>query len=239
MIEYAYSILSNRLRQAGLLVILAISINVSSCNKGGKDKEAPEEQASAKGFGESQERPEGSALVLPAGVAIENPHNLRGYSEFEPELCDDKDPETAKGIGDMVWICLPFRNTTNRTITVTIPRGWIVISKTLKADRTFKTQNGILVVPVTIEVPPLAVFYQSLRMICLNADRDFSTTGDYFEAGPVTSYKPMTDLLDLLNSKQINHSEHEGLIQAVVWKVTEGKELSTSEKSEIAAIPDK
>lgn len=226
-------------RVVALAILLTGGSQLLSCKKNDKQEEPKQDTSIAKGFGYSQERPEGDALVLPQGVSIENPTHIRGYDEYQQELCDNKDPQTAKGIGHMVWICLPFRNNTNRPITITIPHGWVIISKKRTVDTTFRTQNGILVVPVTVQLPPLAVFYQSLRMICLNSDRRFSTANDYFEAGPVTKNRVMLDLLELMNSKQISNDAHAGLMQSIVWKTSEGKEISAREREEINAIPNK
>jgi hypothetical protein len=210
--------------------ILLFSGLLFCCGK--KDKDPEKTEIIKKGFDYSQERPEGTPFQLPSSVTINGP--IKGYSIFQNEFCDNKDDKDAKGVGDLVRVCIPFFNNSNSRVTVTFPPGLIFISKNLKI------QNGILVEQVIIEIPPKEVFYLPLFLCCINASRSPSNTNEEFELGPVTNDKDMLDLVNWLNTKNMTGGPFiSAWVQSAVWSVSRGEPIKAQDKTDIMNLPNK
>jgi hypothetical protein len=200
------------------------------CNK--KDKGPEKTETTKKGFGNSEERPEGTPFKLPAAVTINGP--MKGYSQYYPEFCDNKEEKDAKGTGDLVRLCIPFFNNSNQPVVITFPPGLIFIAKNLEY------QNGILVEQAVFEVPPQQQFYMPLFLCCLNSSRHPSMPGEEWEMGPVTNYKDMLDLVTLLNTKKLSRESDVTVpVQHAVWDVSNGEPIDDEYKDAIAKLPNK
>lgn len=150
-----------------------------------------------KGFGESEELPDGDEFELPDGVFYFAP--IKGYNPSAPGTCGCVSASSGKGLGDSVRICLPLENSTQNRVTVRLPAGLIFVSKNLDV------QNGILVEEVDIEIPPMGFMYIPLFLNCINAGRSFyASLDDEFVQGKVTTEKPVCELLELLAGKDLH-----------------------------------
>lgn len=118
-----------------------------------------------------------------------------------PENCAPQEPP--KGIGDLVRICPPLRNTTDTTgtplpITVTIPPGFVVVAEDPH------TQNGVLAQKQTVLIEPGRTINLPLHLFCLNNTRSGSSPQDTFQPGPILQYADFQELFDLLQDKELN-----------------------------------
>lgn|SRR5690606_20525228 len=77
-------------------------------------------------------------------------------------------------LGDLVRVCLGFTNTTNEAITITIPKGLIIIS----TDD--KTQNGLVIKVETIEIPANAAVSGHCRTTQTTTDRTLKNDKIHF-----------------------------------------------------------
>ncbi|WP_158703125.1 hypothetical protein [Allosphingosinicella vermicomposti] len=200
------------------------------------------------GFGASDLPPKGRPFVLPAGVSIVQP--IPGINMFEWEKCRNEDdgdnPPQEHGSGDSVQLCLEFRNTTGKPVTVDFPPGMIMESETTD------TQNGMLVQRASIVVPAKSVHYSLLYMYCLNAPRGVSGPASRYRLGPVTEEKDFVELFELLKNKRIpaklwdQPTNAAGamfpantMLQTAVSHLTSDKGLSAEDRKFIAALPNK
>src|SRR5690606_35755099 len=135
-------------------------------------------------------------------------------------------------LGDLVRVCLGFTNTTNEAITITIPKGLIIIS----TDD--KTQNGLVIKVETIEIPANAAVDFNLGAYCLNSGRTPALPGDVFEFGPVTQNSALNELMELVKNKRIDNVTASATIQAALWNITDGNGLTNGDKQAIAALPN-
>ena len=202
------------------------------CNK--KDKEPGKTETTKKGFADSEERPEGTPFQLPAAVTINGA--MKGYSQYYPQYCDNKEEKDGKGKGDLVRLCIPFFNNSNQPVTVSFPPGLIFIAKNLEY------QNGILVEQAVFEVPPQQQFYLPLFLCCLNSSRSPSMPGEEWEMGPITNDKDMLDLVTWLNTKNLTGAftpNGTRPVQGAVWNVSQGRPISDLDKKDIEGLPNK
>ncbi|SEI50643.1 hypothetical protein SAMN05216327_10294 [Dyadobacter sp. SG02] len=221
-----------------LFLILNLSLLGLACSKSGKDDD-PSFQF-AKGFGRSEERPEGVPFVWPVGLRLVG----------EPGTGDECFDAIYKqkrlfGHGGGVAVCLNFYNETDKPITLKLPPGLMFVSKTVEA------QNGLLLTVVTIEVPPKEQYLAQLNMMCVNPPRS-SSSGYEYEAQPiVTDHPALRPLIDLLANKRCNYEYYGGdydsqlaleigaTISVAAQDLIYGKPIHKQEQQAIAAIPEK
>lgn len=190
------------------------------------------------GWYRSEADPKGVLWAPPPG--IEMPTRLRGYSEYEEHLCNDKEganPPKLVGVGSMVQICMIFRNTIDPRINpggiikVVLPAGLTVIPE----DK--DTQNGILLQKQQLIVRPGQTIYLPLRMLCMNSDRDSSSTADWFRIGPVSSFAPFLKFAKDVENRKISleNGTDDGTPQAMIWKMGDPKGVSARQKAKYDA----
>jgi len=179
------------------------------------------------GLGLSKEAPEGPVFSLPPGLELQNP--ILAHSPENPVDCDNKYPEDGFGSGDAVTLCLIFRNTTDRSITLTLPPGLLVVA------HSDKVQGGFLVQRTVIEVPAGDRYFAPLFLHCANEDRDPSTPGDEYALGPVISYPQFEQFYRLLEGKQISRQET-AYVQFVIIRLTQGERLTQEDRATLAAM---
>ncbi|MFB1479462.1 hypothetical protein [Corallococcus sp. RDP092CA] len=185
------------------------------------------------GFGSSDKAPEGTPFALPAGVELVEP--IPGIDMFNWEDCRDDDetePPQEHGSGDLVQLCLNFRNNTGSPVTVEFPPGIIFESETTK------TQHGILVQRASIEVPAKPASYKLLYLYCLNNSRGASGLDSRYRKGPVTQYADFKELFTLLENKKIP-TKLTPEIQAAVYNLAGDRGLSSSDRAYINSLPNK
>lgn len=218
------------LHKATRMGLLLATMVLAACGGGDDDTDTPDggdnnpSGDARPGMGESLVEPTGNTFTLPKGLEWVTP--VKGYSIFEYEKCNDQDYTKARGSGDLVRLCLGLSNTTGQPISVVLPVGLIFISSSLK------TQNGMLVQSVTIEVPPAQTFFTPLFMYCINDGRDPSTPEDEFKPGPITTYSDFLQFFDLIKNKTIDEDET-GEVQAIVWNLSNGEGLSADDRAAI------
>lgn len=218
--------------------LLTILYSCASDNSTSDDDDETPDYVSAKGFGDSNEEPEGTPFILPAGITLEN---IYVRNHFEETDCDGKHLEGPRGRETLVPLCLVFRNNTNGPINIELPPGLIFVCQNIK------TQNGILSEGLTIEVPSDQYMVSPIRAYCLNDTRTIPGLGsDYkYKIGPVTKYKPMLDLFDKLKTKKIvSEIELENQlmtpkIQGFVWNLTHKAKLDSYNQKILDEIPNK
>jgi hypothetical protein len=190
------------------------------------------------GWYRSRADPTGEVWAPPPGIVM--PSRLRGYSEYEEHLCNDKGeekPPTLVGVGSMVQVCMIFRNTFDpRThpggiIKVTLPSGLTVIPE----DK--DTQNGILLQKRQVVVRPGETIFLPLRMLCMNSDRDSSSTADWFRIGPVSNFAPFRKFAKDVENRKISLEDgtDDGTPQAMVWAIGEPGGVSARQKAKYDA----
>ena len=229
--------MNNLTRSASLIVLTVLTLAFLACSKS-NDEDNIQEPEAKKGFGHSMDWPEGSPFDLPQGITIEEP--IRGYSEFTPEFCDDKTEEDAEGYGNMVRVCIPFKNNTGLPVTIVCPQGWILVSKKRsETGENLRIQNGILIRAATIVVPPQTTWYQPLFLFCVNSGWQASAPGFEYEPGPVTNDSDMLDLFTIVDKKQLTR-DHElaSYLQTAVWDASAGKPISKMALDVINALPE-
>ncbi|MBX2920921.1 MAG: hypothetical protein KF746_01915 [Chitinophagaceae bacterium] len=217
-----------------VFAFFSIALIQTNCNKDddASNPNGPDKTGSEwKGIGKSLETPEGTPFHLPAGIKLAG-NAIKGYDRNEC-VCQKKEEDCYRGTGELVRVCLGFTNTTNETITVTIPKGLIVISTDVEK------QNGLVIEVETFEIPAAQTVYYSLGTYCLNSGRSSVITGnDVFKLGPVTQNAAVNELMELLKNKRIDNIEAAGIVQAALWNITNGNGLTELDRQFIAALPN-
>lgn len=199
------------------------------------------------GLGDDPGLPRGTALRLPPGVAVSGPV-LGAYDAAE---CGGQ----VRGTGEAVTACLPLCNVNAQPVRVRLPAGLVLVSKSAS-----RYQNGLLVEPVEVDVPPTPCggggtpldkdpreldregpppkpqgFMVALRLFCLNESMAPSETGVPYAVGLVTDDPDLLALLAKLSGKRLD-GDAPVAIQRAVYSITEGGGLSASDQKAIAGL---
>ena len=216
--------------------ILGLSI-ISGCVKDDdmSDDDSTTDYVPAKGFAESNEEPEGSALVLPEGLSFEG---IEPYDILDETDCNGQ-PRVGAPAEGCVPLCLLFRNTSQHPVTLQLRPGLIFISKEIKI------QNGILIQKVSKEIPAKQYLYVPIRAQCINPGRFFPGVGDAFRMGPVTQNGPMLDLIKKLATKNLTvtgdiniDADVAAKIQSLVFSVARKGKMDDFDKSVFDQLPN-
>lgn len=219
-----------RLAWRAALVSTAVVLASCSCGGDGGDDGDGDETPSGEdrpGLSRNESAPEGLPFKLPEGLELEEP--IKGYHTPDPKDCDDKYEDEAKGQGELVRLCLIFRNTTNQPITLQLPPGLIFVS------RSRGVQNGMIAQRVAIEVPAGGQFFQPLFLYCVNSERDPATPEDEFDLGPVTQYQDFQELFRLLENKTVDSTNFPVVARAMT-DLSNGESLSSDLRARINAL---
>lgn len=111
----------------------------------------------------------------------------------------------------------------------------------LPAGITFKSlseedQNGILIQKETLHFTTGDTCTTVINLFCINASRHASNADSRFSIGPVTNAPSMLELIDLLKHKRI--ADDIGIVQGIVWDVSDYGGLTKEDRNVIAALPD-
>ncbi|NBD07618.1 MULTISPECIES: hypothetical protein [Corallococcus] len=217
-------------RLAWRAALVATAVALAACGsdseKNGDGDETPVGE-DRPGMGRDETAPQGTAFTLPTGLELEQP--IKGYNDPDPTDCDDKYEDEAKGQGELVRLCLIFRNTTNRPITVQLPPGLVFVS------RNRGVQNGMLAQRVTIEVPAGERYFQPLFLYCVNSERQPSSPEENYDMGPVTQYADFQELFRLLENKTVT-STNFPVVQQAMTDLSDNLGLSASIRARINAL---
>jgi hypothetical protein len=223
----------NFLFTSTLLIILVIT----NCCKPGSEKK-PEFQFE-KGFGRSTEHPVGVPFAWPAGLRV-----LDKPATEDDCFYDSVNKNRLFGHG-AVLICLNLYNETPAAITVRLPPGFMLVSKSLQV------QNMLLINTVTIVVPPREQYFATLIMICVNIDRESPYHDDYEDQPIVTDHPALRELAEAIRNKKCNFEDYGGksqdpnamraseLINSAVHDLIYGKPVKDGVMAELLALPDR
>jgi hypothetical protein len=217
-------------RLAWRAALVATTVALASCGgdgDGGDGGDNPPVGEDRPGFSRSEAPPEGQTFTLPVGLELQQP--VQGYHTADPTECDEKYEDEAQGHGDLVRLCLIFRNTTNQPITLQLPPGLIFVS------RNRAVQNGMLAQRVAILVPAGARFFQPLFLYCVNSERDSASREQYFDLGPVTQYSDFQELFRLLENKTVTNQNF-GVVQQAMTDLSDGRGLDSTIRAQINAL---
>ncbi|PUZ27696.1 hypothetical protein GA0116948_1031 [Chitinophaga costaii] len=222
----------------GLLTIFILCLSIiSGCAKDDdkSDDDSTTDYVPAKGFAESDEEPEGTALVLPDGLNFEG---IEPYYILDETDCNGE-PRVGAPAEGYVPLCLLFRNTLQHPITLQLPPGLIFISKETKI------QNGILVQKISKEIPAQQYLYVPIRAQCINPGRFIPGVGNVYRMGPVTQNGPMLDLIKKLATKNLAatgdiniDADIEAKIQRLVFNVARNGKMNDFDKSLLDQLPN-
>ncbi|OBX25128.1 hypothetical protein LX77_03230 [Gelidibacter algens] len=215
---------------------------VYSCQKDGTssdDDGGLPDFVSAKGFGNSDEDPEGTPLLLPPGITLDSP--IYTYNRFDETDCGGHAMEGEPGKETLVPLCFAFKNNTNSKISVELPPGLIVVSDNKEV------QNGILIEKLTIEVPEGQYLFSPIKAYCLNDTRSIPGVGTDFKykAEIVTTYQPMLDLLQKLDTKKLTTGNLEqnavitAKVQSLIWNIENKGKLDAYNQAVFNGLEDK
>lgn len=193
-------------RQAKKMGVLALVVSMTALGSCAKDRVPPGDPLPAeepapqpgvpKGFGDSNDAPEGTVFTWPQGISVVG--DIRGFDGYyEPELCGGRTRADQLDEGAYVLVCLSLRNDNEAPVTIALPAGLVFVSNDLAY------QNGILLQAGTIVIAPKSVTYQPIGLYCLNENRDPATTESAYVVGPVTTYQPMLDFAGQVARKKV------------------------------------
>ncbi|RYZ38161.1 MAG: hypothetical protein EOO71_25145 [Myxococcaceae bacterium] len=213
--------------------VVAMALALAACSDDGDSNENPDgggttDEKNRPGMGLSEEEPEGLPFTLPEGLTLEEP--IKGYNPSNPEDCDDKYPDEAKGQGEQVRLCFIFNNNTNAPITLQLPPGLIFVSRSLLV------QNGMIAQRISIEVPPKTRYFQPIYSYCTNSGRESASLYDEFELGKVTQYQDFQELFRLLENKTVTR-ENFVVVNQAIGDLADGEGLSAERRAAINALP--
>ncbi|NML21077.1 hypothetical protein HHL16_09345 [Pseudoflavitalea sp. G-6-1-2] len=217
------------------VLMLLLLMTVASCSKGNNKKNDGDNNGDTtyprKGFGTSEEMPEGEQFKLPAGVSLIG--EIKGYNEALKEFCDHKTMKDARGSGLGVPLCIGLRNTTTQIIHVSFPSGMIFISQE------HKTQHGILVQGETVELPPGLDFYVPIMLCCMNSSLVSAGPDDKYVFGPVSSDKEIRKLCALLENKKLDANGPIGQkLEQIIWHLSD-EPLRDEDRAFVLSLPNK
>lgn len=193
------------------------------------------------GFDYSDVSPVGSPFDWPPGVTVAAP--MSGYHWGFPGDCD-LDPEAVRGAGAMVQICLsltyrpPVGASPQLPIIVTLPAGLIFESEAIR------TQNGILIKKVLVEIRPGQTVHLPLGLMCVNVGRSGSGGDSRYQLGPITTNERFHEFFALLESKRIPATIFDGdgsgvtMLQDAVFDLSKGKTIKPQTLAAINALPN-
>lgn len=208
-------------------VLLLVVLGACGGSGGGKNEEnlGGEEGSgsSGPGLGDSTADPVGVPFTLPEGIEL-----ARRIQAATLDCWPDEELNRfeMKGSGLLVNVCLAFRNTTAEPIEITLPPGLIFTSESIE------TQNGLLVIPVTVEIPGESVWVLPLHTHCTNEGRHAPEDGiDVYRMEVVTDHAGLLGLIDRMEAAGKNTDVWgDWQAQMAIWDVTSGR--PTSEETE-------
>jgi hypothetical protein len=218
------------------LLIMVLGCEKNHISVGDPDKEP--DFGSSKGFGTSDDVPEGTPLILPVGITLDNP--IYPVNRFDEADCNGKVMDGEHGTDTFVQLCLLFRNGTPNSINVELPPGLFFESENIEV------KNGILVRKMEFVVPAQEDFYVVVRAYCVNKNRtipDLELNFKY-KAEILSTYQPMLDLLKKLETKKMKTGNriHNAIItshiQNFVWEIAHTGHLDSNNQAILDALED-
>ena len=173
--------------------------------------------ATRSGLGPSTRRPTGRRISLPSTVRVAG--SLRGGATDGERV--------GSGAGHVdVGLRLASDDAATELL---LPAGLVMISKSTGV------QNGILVQPVLLRVPPQTTKAWVLAMYCANQGRHPADATSEFELGPVVTDDAFLELVGLLAGKVIPE-DRTTAVQRAVWEVTDGGGLTPESREMVASL---
>lgn len=151
-----------------------------------------------------------------------------------------------QGSGDQVMIEVAITNNHPTDCRSAWFRAGTVFSVSLEGY-----QNGFLLAPVNICVPPGKTKIFTLYLHCLNRGLENSDETVTYENLGVTSSEAVLELIGLLEFKKVNYehylyypegdlnyNEVKDRLQEILWKITNGSGMNASDEEFISNLPD-
>jgi len=128
-------------------------------------------------------------------------------------------PDEMRGSGLLiVAIGLTLGNSGNQPVTVTIPAGFVFVSKTAGF------QDGMLLDALTVQVPAGGSVRLALSLYCLQGLREAASTSATYTADAVTANPGLLAIVNLPRPRVVvNASNTAYVTQQAIWEVTDGK----------------
>lgn len=218
------------------LLLLAVLLISNGCKPGSKNE--PEFQFEP-GFGRSNDHPLGSRFTWPAGLRfVEKP------TTDDDCFYDSVNKRRIFGHGS-IQICLNLYNETQKPITLTLPPGFMFVSKSLEV------QNMLLINTVTILIPPKEQFFSTLIMICVNTDRETPYHDEIEDQAIITDHPALRELVQRIKNKKCNYEDYGGasndpnafrvseLINSAVHDLIYGKAVKSDVMAALLALPER
>lgn len=181
------------------------------------------------GIGRSDEDPVGQPFNLPPGLILKEP--IDGHDQDRCKR-EGEPTDLRIGHGTNVDLCLSFTNTTPAPIQVRLPAGLIFVSL---SD---ETQNGLLIITETFEVPPGDnPYFVRLALHCLNIGRAPGGARDFFRIGPITEDERLLSVIAMLDGLKIRDDleDHVG-VQDYVWNASDNERLYDHDRTWLANL---
>ncbi len=208
-----------------------------SCSKSDKKDDEPggpkEEAGKIPGLGTAAGTPQGTALVLPAGITFSG-------EPIKGAVCDTA---YEVGSGGLVEVCVAFVNNNTTDVTFTLPAGLIVISDNAEY------QHGFLIQTATVLLKAKKTTRVGANFYCVNSSRLPSARTVTYKVGPVSNSTLLRELCELLKNKRTARKEYADFdqylmaansIQMMIWSITDGEGLDRSTLNEtLGRIPNR
>jgi hypothetical protein len=231
-----------------LVVLVLMAVMITACDKGEGDNNAGEEKPGhIAGMGNDTRAPEGPIFQLPSGVSVVGSMMGRdGISAPIPNTCAED------GVGKDVIVSMKLkRDSIGGPSTVEFPPGLVIVT----AAEGF--QKGLLVERTVVRLPPVMpgpgspspVCNVTLRLVCLNADKNPSEEFVSYNFGPVTTSPLLKDLINRLAGKKMLLSQYPNdpdwdkkvvkVVQRAVKSLTDDDGLTNTDIQNIGNLPNK
>lgn len=156
---------------------------------------------------------EGVVMCAPAPFDVRG--TIRGCAG-DPGCAD---PSTMLGSGQLlVAIAVTIGNNGNQPIAVTIPAGFVFVADSAAF------QDGLLLDPITVQVPAASTVQLALSLYCLEGTREAANTSATYRANAVTTNPGLLAIVNLPRPRAIgNFSVTSYVAQEAIWEVTDGR----------------
>ena len=145
------------------------------------------------------------------------------------------DPKTVQRVGrgiTVVNVCFRLKNTTSHPIEIRFPPRLIVISKHTE------DQNGVLIdAGQKVVIPAYSMMWVDMALHCLNEKRRATRPDSEYEFGPVTDDPQLTEISEIVQSKDLKDHSSLLLLQQAIWQVTDRGGLTDATRAQLRALP--
>jgi len=196
------------------------------------------------GLGNTSGNLTGSPFTLPTGIELTG--DITGLSGNYNNYWNQTTGNYYGSGRGFVDLLLKLHNTRSTSETVTFPAATILISKTGTC------QNGVLIQKVTVTIPANSNYLLNLSFYCGNKNKHAAGSSDVYLLGVVSNASRLLDLCNRVMNKKINIEKFSrtstsdystfinlsGILQNIVWDVTDGNGLTQNDITSINSLPN-